>query len=185
MFTSLLCLAILFVLLLSFFRTPWSIGAVLPTVCRLQRCFYDTFTVHIVHCSVLLQWKNAHIISLLSLHIKTTFQKQKHSHATNPHYSLSHLSYTLLWKNAFELHTVICSSWRDKDLILSGGQNIVDQLLRYTWNKQEGVRVWVLFRAFAQWEPFVIFGGRKGAENGKNWAIVRSLLWQVGLLRAN
>ena len=141
MFTSLLCLAILFVLLLSFFRTPWSIGAVLPTVCRLQRCFYDTFTVHIVHCSVLLQWKNAHIISLLSLHIKTTFQKQKHSHATNPHYSLSHLSYTLLWKNAFELHTVICSSWRDKDLILSGGQNIVDQLLRYTWNKQEGVRV--------------------------------------------
>ena len=37
--------------------------------------------------------------------------------------------YTLLGRSAFELHTVICSSWqRDKDLILSGGQNIVDQL---------------------------------------------------------
>ena len=39
---------------------------------------------------------------------------------------------TLLWI-AFELHiavhTVVCSSWRDKDLILSGAeQNIVDQL---------------------------------------------------------
>ena len=120
-----------------------------------------------------LKWKNQALIA-------------SHSHATNPHYSLSHLQYTFLWWSTFELHTVICSSWRDKDLILSGAeQNIVDQLLRYTWNKQEGVRVWVLFRAFAQWEPFVIFGGRKGAENGKNWAIVRSLLWQVGLLRAN
>ena len=121
-----------------------------------------------------LKWKNQALIA-------------GYSPATNPHYSLSHLPffYTLLW-SAFERHTVICSSWqRDKDLILSGGQNIVDQLLRYTWNKQEGVRVWVLFRAFAEWEPFVIFGGRKGAENGKNWAIVRSLLWQVGLLRAN
>ena len=57
-----------------------------------------------------------------------------HSQATNPNYSLSHLPffYTLLLSSVFELHTaartVICSSWRDKDLILSGGQNIVDQL---------------------------------------------------------
>ena len=138
---------------------------------------------------------------------KTTFQKQKHYTTKMKESGLNCRSFScdksslftkpspvlilkLLWESTFELHiavhTVVCSSWRDKDLILSGAeQNIVDQLLRYTWNKQEGVRVWVLFRAFAQWEPFVIFGGRKGAENGKNWAIVRSLLWQVGLLRAN
>ena len=51
----------------------------------------------------------------------------------------------------------------------------MDQL-KIHFEQTGGAGVLVLFRAFAQWEPFVIFGGRKGAENGKNWAIVRSLL---------
>ena len=33
----------------------------------LKRCFNDTCTVHIEHCGVLLQWRNAHITLLLSL----------------------------------------------------------------------------------------------------------------------